>query len=66
MYLAVLGSMIHGMTVPGSIEAAQRARGYTKGMFEWLRKAPWGNPAFAGMFTSLVFFRLSLAASRAS
>ena len=23
MYLAVLGSMIHGMTVPGSIEAAQ-------------------------------------------
>ena len=56
MYLAVLGSMIHGMTVPGSIEAAQRARGYTKGMFEWLRKAPWGNPAFSGMFMSLVFF----------
>ena len=56
MYLAVLGSMIHGMSVPGSIEAAQRARGYTKGMFEWLRKAPWGNPAFAGMFMSLVFF----------
>jgi cytochrome c oxidase subunit 1 len=56
MYLAVLGSMIHGMTVPGSIEAAQRARGLTKGMFEWLRKAPWGNPAFSGMFMSLVFF----------
>jgi cytochrome c oxidase subunit 1 len=56
MYLAVLGSMIHGMTVPGSIEAAQRARGLTKGMFEWLRKAPWDNPAFAGMFMSLVFF----------
>jgi cytochrome c oxidase subunit 1 len=56
MYLAVLGSMVHGMTVPGSIEAAQRARGYTKGMFEWLRKAPWGNPAFSGMFMSLVFF----------
>ncbi|MDH3336662.1 MAG: cbb3-type cytochrome c oxidase subunit I [Gammaproteobacteria bacterium] len=56
MYLAVLGSMIHGMTVPGSIEAAQRARGLTKGLFEWLRKAPWGNPAFAGMFMSLVFF----------
>jgi cytochrome c oxidase subunit 1 len=54
MYLAVLGSMIHGMTVPGSIEAAQRARGLTKGLFEWLRKAPWGNPAFAGMFMSLV------------
>ena len=56
MYLAVLGSLIHGMTVPGSIEAAQRARGYTNGMFEWLRKAPWGNPAFAGMFMSLVLF----------
>ncbi len=56
MYLAVLGSMVHGMTVPGSIEAAQRRRGFTKGMFEWLRKAPWSNPAFAGMFMSLVFF----------
>jgi len=56
MYLAVLGSMIHGMTVPGSIEAAQRAKGYTNGLFEWLRKAPWGNPAFSGMFLSLVMF----------
>jgi len=56
MYLAVLGSMIHGLSVPGAIEAAQRSRGLTKGMFEWLRKAPWGNPAFAGMFMSLVFF----------
>ena len=56
MYLAVLGSMIHGLTVPGSIEAAQRKRGYTKGLFEWLRKAPWGNPAFSGMFLSLVMF----------
>jgi cytochrome c oxidase subunit 1 len=56
MYLAVLGSMIHGMTVPGSIEAAQRKRGFTRGLFEWLRKAPWGNPAFAGMFLSLVMF----------
>jgi len=56
MYLAVLGTMIHGMTVPGGIEAAQRARGYTKGMFEWLRKAPWSIPAFSGMFVSLVYF----------
>ena len=56
LYLAVLGSMLHGMTVPGSIEAAQRARGYTNGLFEWLRKAPWGNPAFSGMFMSLVMF----------
>jgi cytochrome c oxidase subunit 1 len=56
MYLAVLGSMIHALTVPGTIEAAQRKRGFDKGMFEWLRKAPWGNPAFAGMFLSLVMF----------
>ncbi len=56
MYLAVLGSMVHGMTVPGSIEAAQRAKGYTNGLFEWLKKAPWGNPAFSGMFLSLVMF----------
>jgi len=56
MYLAVLGSMIHGMTVPGAIEAAQRAKGFNKGLFEWLRKAPWSNPAFAGMFLSLVMF----------
>ncbi|OGT83540.1 MAG: cytochrome C oxidase subunit I [Gammaproteobacteria bacterium RIFCSPLOWO2_02_FULL_61_13] len=56
MYLAVLGSLVHGLTVPGSIEAAQRRRGFNNGMFEWLRKAPWGNPAFAGMFLSLVLF----------
>jgi cytochrome c oxidase subunit I len=56
MYLAVMGSMIHGLTVPGSIEAAQRRNGYNKGVFEWLRKAPWGHPAFAGMFLSLIFF----------
>ena len=56
MYLAVLGSMIHGMTIPAAIEIAQRKKGYTKGLFEWLRKAPWGNPAFSGMFMSLVLF----------
>jgi cytochrome c oxidase subunit I len=56
MYLAVLGSMIHGMSVPGAIEAAQRRLGHTKGIFGWLREAPWGNPAFAGMFLSLVMF----------
>lgn len=56
MYLAVLASLIHGLTVPGSMEVAQRAKGYTKGMFEWLRKAPWGNPVFSGFFISLVVF----------
>jgi cytochrome c oxidase subunit 1 len=56
LYLAVIGSMIHGLSVPGAIEAAQRRRGFTKGWFQWLSKAPWGNPAFAAMFTSLVYF----------
>jgi cytochrome c oxidase subunit 1 len=56
IYLAVLASMVHGLTVPGAIEVAQRQKGYTRGLFEWLRKAPWGNPVFAGMFMSLVGF----------
>jgi len=56
LYLAVLGSLIHGMTVPGAMEAAQRKNGYVNGAFEWLRKAPWGNPAFSGMFLSLIMF----------
>ncbi len=56
MYLAVLASMVHGLTVPGAIEVAQREKGYNKGLFEWLRKAPWGNPAFSAMFISLIGF----------
>ncbi len=56
MYLAVMASMVHGLTVPGSIEAAQRAKGLNNGLFEWLRRAPWGNPVFSGMFISLVGF----------
>src|SRR5690606_28861844 len=56
MYLAVLASMVHGLTVPGAIEVAQRKKGYVNGLFEWLRKAPWGNPSFSAMFISLVGF----------
>jgi cytochrome c oxidase subunit 1 len=56
IYLAVLASMIHGLTVPGSIEVAQRRKGLDSGMFTWLRKAPWGNPVFSGMFLSLLGF----------
>ncbi len=56
MYLAVLASMVHGLTVPGAMEAAQREKGFTKGLFEWLRKAPWGNPVFSGVFMSLIGF----------
>lgn len=56
MYLAVLASMLHGLTVPGAMEVAQRQKGFTKGLFEWLRKAPWGNPTFSGVFISIIGF----------
>lgn len=56
MYLAVLASMIHGFTVPGSIELGQRMRGFNNGLFEWLRKAPWSDPGFSGMVLSILIF----------
>jgi cytochrome c oxidase subunit 1 len=56
LYLAVLGSMIHGMSIPGAVEVAQRKRGFTQGLFGWLRHAPWGNPAFSGVALSLALF----------
>ncbi|AMN47741.1 cytochrome oxidase subunit I [Steroidobacter denitrificans] len=56
MYFAVLASMIHGLTIPGAMEVAQRQKGFTKGLFEWLRKAPWGNPVFSGVFISIIGF----------
>jgi len=56
MYLAVLASMVHGFTVPAGIEAGQRLRGLTKGLFEWLRQAPWGDPGFSAMVFSIIIF----------
>ena len=56
MYLAVLASLIHGLTVPGSIEVAQRRNGLNNGLFEWLRKCPWGNPVFACTILSIIIF----------
>jgi len=56
MYFAVLASMLHGLTIPGAMEVAQRKKGFTKGLFEWLRKAPWGNPTFSGVFIALIGF----------
>ena len=44
MYMAVLASMIHGFTVPAGMELGMRLRGFTNGMFDWLRRAPWGDP----------------------
>lgn len=56
MHLAVLASMIHAFAIPASIEVALREKGYTKGLFDWLKNAPWGNPAFSGTFLSIVGF----------
>jgi cytochrome c oxidase subunit I len=56
MYLAVLASMIHGYTVPASVEVALRKQGHNKGLFGWLGAAPWRNPGFSGFFLSLVIF----------
>ena len=56
MYLAVLASMVHGFTVPAGIEMGQRLRGYTRGTFEWLKKAPWSDPGFSGAALSVVIF----------
>lgn len=56
MYLAVLASMIHGFTVPASVEVAMREKGYVSGLFGWLTSAPWRNPGFSAFILSLVIF----------
>ncbi|WP_420628060.1 cbb3-type cytochrome c oxidase subunit I [Candidatus Leptofilum sp.] len=56
MYLAVLGSLIHAFSIPGAVEAAQRRKGYTKSLFEWIRKAPWREPGFSALVISMVLF----------
>ena len=56
MYLAVLASMIHGFTVPASVELAMREKGYVKGLFGWITSAPWRNPAFSACVLSVLIF----------
>ncbi len=56
MYLAVLASMIHGFTVPASVEMAMRAKGHVRGLFGWVSALPWRNPAFSAAALSLVMF----------
>jgi cytochrome c oxidase subunit 1 len=56
MYLAVLASMIHGFTVPASVEVAMRKKGFDRGLFGWLAAAPWKNPGFSAFFLSLAIF----------
>ena len=56
MYMAVLASMIHGFTVPAGMELGMRLRGYTDGMFGWLRRMPWGDPGFSANIFSIIIF----------
>ena len=56
MYLAVLASMIHGYTVPASMEVAQRRKGFTKGLFGWFAKLPWKDPGFSSVALSAIIF----------
>ena len=56
MYMAVLASMVHGFTVPAGMELGMRLRGYTDGLFGWLRHAPWGDPGFSSLVLSVVVF----------
>ncbi len=56
MYMAVLASMIHGFTVPAGVEMGMRLRGFTKGYFGWLRRAPWNDPGFSALVFSVVVF----------
>jgi cytochrome c oxidase subunit I len=56
MYMAVLASMIHGFTVPAGMELGMRLRGFTDGLFGWLRRAPWGDPGFSSLVLSIIVF----------
>ncbi|MCC6261586.1 MAG: cbb3-type cytochrome c oxidase subunit I [Anaerolineales bacterium] len=56
MYLAVLGSMMHAFSIPAAMEVALRAKGFRKGLFGWLRNAPWKEPGFAAMVISIIIF----------
>ncbi len=56
MYMAVFASMLHGFTVPAGIEMGMRLRGFTQGIFGWLRRAPWGDPGFSSLVLSVVIF----------
>lgn len=56
MYLAVLGSLIHAFSIPAAVEVALRKRGHDRGLFGWLRNAPWREPGFASLVVSMVLF----------
>jgi len=56
MYMAVLASMVHGFTVPAGMELGQRLRGFNHGLFDWLKRAPWGDPGFSSLVFSVIVF----------
>lgn len=56
MYLAVLGSMIHAFSIPAALEVALRRQGHTNGLLGWLRQAPWREPGFGALVTSMFIF----------
>ncbi|MEX2486345.1 MAG: cbb3-type cytochrome c oxidase subunit I [Nitriliruptoraceae bacterium] len=56
LYLAVLASLIHAFSIPAAIEVAQRERGFGRGWFTWLRRAPWKEPGFSSLVLSVVYF----------
>ena len=56
IYLAVLASLIHAFSIPAAMEAAQRKRGYTRGLLTWLKKLPWREPGISSLVLSVVYF----------
>jgi cytochrome c oxidase subunit 1 len=38
------------------MELGMRLRGYTDGLFGWLRRAPWGDPGFSALVLSVIIF----------
>lgn len=58
MYAAVMASLIHAFSIPAAMELVLRERGYRRGLFEWLRRAPWGEPGFAALVLSMILFGL--------
>lgn len=56
VYGATLGSMIHALSIPAGVELAQRRKGFSSGIFTWLRRAPWKEPGFSSLVLSFWLF----------
>jgi len=56
IYLGVLASMIHAFSIPAGVEVAQRSKGYTRWLFDWLIRAPWKEPGFSALVISFLIF----------